>query len=175
MPDMTAEEKAALYDEVAQDKGLFRQLQRALAAKHPDVRVPEVELSQDIEAVQAKAQKDIDDLKAQLQAEKDARVAAEALAQAKAEHGLDDESLKAATEFMQKNGITDLDTGLKFQRLAAAEDARKAAIQDRNTMALPAGFMDALKDRRGARRRNLYAGLNALREQTRHANVLATL
>ena len=175
MSDLTNEQKLQLFDEVTRDKGLYRQIVKKLADAHPDTYIPEVELGNEIEALQGEHAKQIESLRAEMQAERDARIAAEATFKAKQEHGIDDAQLGDVTKFMQENGINDLDAGLKFKRLSDAEAIRaNTRIEDRSTLQLPAQFAEAVKNRRGYRRRKLYEGIDELRKQGARAAILAT-
>lgn len=175
MADLTNEQKLQLFDEVSKDKGLYRQIVKKLADAHPDAYIPEVELGNQIEASNAEHAKQLEALRAELQAEKDARITAETTIKAKQEHGIDDAELGEVAEFMQKNGINDLDAGLKFKRLSDAEAVRaNTRIEDRTTMQLPTQFAEALKNRRGYRRKKLYEGIDELRKQGARAAILAT-
>lgn len=175
MADLTNEQKLQLFDEVSKDKGLYRQIVKKLADAHPEAYIPEVELGNQIEAATKAQSEQLEALRAELQAEKDARVAAEATIKAKQEHGIDDAQLGEVAAFMQKNGINDLDAGLKFKRLSDAEAVRaNTRIEDRTTMQLPAQFAEALKNRRGYRRKKLYEGIDELRKQGARAAILAT-
>lgn len=175
MTDLTAEQKLQLFDEVSKDKGLYRQIVKKLADAHPDAYIPEVELGNQIESLQTEHAKEIESLRAEMQAERDTRVAAEQAIKVKQEHGIDDAQLGKVSEFMQKNGINDLDAGLKFMRLSDAEAVRaNTRIEDRTTMQLPAQFAEAVKNRRGFRRKRLYEGIDELRKQGVRASILAT-
>lgn len=170
----------SLVDELRRiDPALYRKAVSKLAEAHPEVDVPEVRLANEMDAVRAESARQIDELKSALQAEKDSRVAAEALAKVKAESGLDEKGLEATTKFMQDNGITDINAGLKFQRLTEAEAARnKIEPQDRNTMALPQGVKDVVSgkiSRQRYRRGRLYEGLTELRTQQARAERLASM
>lgn len=174
MADLTEEQKLQLFDEVVADKGLYRQIVKKLAKDHPETYLPEVELANDIEQIKADQRKEIDDLKSQLQAEKDSRVAAAEIARVKAAAGLDDKSLADTTAFMEKNGITNMDAAIKFKQLSDADAARRVSPEDRSTMKLPKDFAPWLKDRRGARRAAIYAGIAEVQEANRRAAILAT-
>lgn len=175
MADLSNEQKIQLFDEVSKDKGLYRQIVKKLADAHPETYIPEVELGNQIEASTKAQSEQLEALRAELQAEKDARVAAEATIKAKQEYGIDDAQLGEVAAFMQQNGINDLDAGLKFKRLSDAEAVRaNTRIEDRTTMQLPTQFAEALKNRRGYRRKKLYEGIDELRKQGARAAILAT-
>lgn len=174
MPDLSEEQKLQLFDEVVADKGLYRQIVKKLAKDHPETYLPEVELANDIESIKADHRREIDELKAQLQSAKDEQVAAAEIARVKAAAGLDDGGLKAAAEFMEKNGITNMDAAIKFKRLSDAEDARHVPPEDRSSMKLPKDFGPWLKDRRSARRAAIYSGIAEIQEANRRAAILAT-
>ena len=175
MADLSNEQKIQLFDEVSKDKGLYRQIVKKLADAHPETYIPEVELGNQIEAAKAEHATALESLRAELQAEKDARVAAEALIKIKQEHGVDDAQLGEVAQFMQQNHIEDFDAGLKFKRLSDAEAVRaNTRIEDRTSMKLPAQFAEAVKNRRGYRRKKLYEGIDELRKQGARAAILAT-
>ena len=175
MAELTPEQKLQLFDEVTKDKGLYRQIVKKLATDHPETYIPEVELGNEIDSLRDAHAKEIETLRAEMQAEKDARTAAEQTLKAKQEHGLNDASLAEVSTFMQENGITDLDKGLKFKRLSDAEAIRaNTRLEDRNSMKLPDSFAEAIKNRRGFRRKRLYEGIDALRKQQARADLLAT-
>lgn len=173
--ELTQEQKLSLLDEVMADKPLYRQIVKKVAEKHPDVYLPEVELGNEIDALRAESDKKLADVQAELQKERDARAAEAAMLAAKQTHGIDDAELAATTKFMAEHNIGNLDDGLRFKSLSDAAD-RKAAetFEDRNTMRLPDSFGAALKDRRGQRRKALYAGLQSLRRGAAHADILST-
>lgn len=176
MPDLTQEQKIALLDEVMQDKPLYRQIVRKVAERHPETYIPEVELGNEVDALRQSHADSVASMQAELQAERDARTAAEAMLKVKQEHGLNDKDVIEVTKFMAENQISDLDKGLKFMRLSEADAARTAQQKtgDRSTMALPAGFEEALKDRRSYRRKNLYQGLAEVNRALSRADRLAT-
>lgn len=175
MTDLTPEQKLQLFDEVTKDRGLYRQIVKKLATDHPETYIPEVELGNEIEQLRATHAEELGKLKAEMQAERDARAASEQTIKAKQELGLDDKGLEDVSKFMQDNGITDMDAGLKFKRLSDSESARmQARVEDRSTMQLPENFKEALKNRRGTRRRKLYEGIDALRKQQARAELFAT-
>lgn len=175
MADLSNEQKIQLFDEVSKDKGLYRQIVKKLADAHPETYIPEVELGNQIEAATKAQSEQLEAMRAELQAEKDARVAAEAMIKIKQEHGIDDSKLGEVASFMQENGIEDFNAGLKFKRLSDAEAVRaNTRIEDRTTMQLPAQFAEALKNRRGYRRKKLYEGIDELRKQGARAAILAT-
>lgn len=174
MSDLSLEQKAALYDEVSRDRGLFRQMQRGLAQLHPEMSIPEVELEDRITAISRDAEERAQKLEQELAAERAERQAEKAALEIKARHGIDDSELGVVAETMQKNGITNFDTALKFHKLESEQSKREQPLADRLSMRMSDSFAAGLKNRRGQRRANLYAALNETRAAARHANFLST-
>src|SRR5579859_88779 len=179
MPALDEQEIAVLAELQTSDPTLYRKLRgealRAAAKLHPDIVVPEVEMGNAIDALRTDHEKSLAEVKAQLEAERNARAKAEALASARENHGLAPAEIGQVEKFMEENKIQDFDAGVRFMRLQQSESAKmKNGVPTSGMMELPPNFADALKDRRGARRRNLFAAVSDLRKAQNRADFLAT-
>lgn len=179
MPALDDQEIAVLSELKTSDPALYRKLRgealRAAAKLHPDIVVPEVEMGNAIDELRTAHEKNLTEIKAQLEAERAARTKAEALASAREKHGLAPTEIGQVEKFMEENQIQDFDAGVRFMRLQQAEGAKmKNGVPTTGMMELPTNFADALKDRRGSRRRNLFAAVADLRKAQNRADFLAT-
>lgn len=179
MPALDEQEIAVLAELKASDPALYRKIRaealRSAAKLHPDIVVPEVEMGNAIDQLRADHEKNLGEVKAELEAERAARAKAEAIAAAREKHGLAPAELGQVEKFMTENKIDDFDAGVRFMRLQESEAAKmKNGVPTSGMMELPANFAEALKDRRGARRRNLFSALGDLRTQERRNAFLAT-
>lgn len=179
MPALDEQEIAVLAELKTSDPALYRKLRtealRSAAKLHPEVVVPEVEVGEAIDQLRADNEKSVGALKAELEAERAARASAEAVAAAREKHGLAPAEVEHVKQFMDENKIEDFDAGVRFMRLQESQAAKmKDGVPTTGRMELPANFAEALKDRRGARRRNLYSAVADLRTAQRRADFLAT-
>jgi hypothetical protein len=179
MPALDEQEIAVLAELKTSDPALYRKIRadalRAAAKLHPDIVVPEVEMGNAIEQLRADQDKTLGEMRTQLEAERAARAKAEAVASAREKHGLAPAEIGQVETFMTENKIDDFDAGVRFMRLQQSQSAKtKDGVPTSGMMELPPSFGEALKDRRGARRRNLYAALNDLKTQERRNAFLAT-
>lgn len=179
MSALDEQEIAVLAELKTSDPALYRKIRgealRAAAKLHPDIVVPEVEMGDAIEKLRAEHAKHLDELKAELAAEHAARTKAEAVADAREKYGLAPDEVGQVEKFMGEHKIDDFESGVRFMRLQQSAAAQtKDGVPTTGMMELPANFAGALKDRRGARRRNLFSALNDLRTQERRNAFLAT-
>lgn len=179
MPALDEQEIAVLAELKASDPALYRKIRReALSAAsklHPEIVVPEVEMGNAIDSLRTEHEKSLAEMRAELEAERAARAKAEALASAREKHGLAPTEIGEVQKFMEENQIQDFDAGVRFMRLQQAEGAKmKNGVPTSGMMELPTNFAEALKDRRGARRRNLFAAVGDLRKAQSRADFLAT-
>ena len=179
MPALDEQEIAVLAELKSSDPALYRKIRgealRAAAKLHTDIVVPEVEMGHAIEQLRADHEKSLTEVKAQLDAERAARAKAEALAAAREKHGLAPSEIGQVEKFMKDNQIQDFEAGVRFMRLQQAEGAKmRNGVPTSGMMELPTNFAEALKDRRGARRRNLFAAVSDLRKAQNRADFLAT-
>ena len=179
MPALDEQEIAVLAELKTSDPALYRKIRgealRAAAKLHPDIVVPEVEMGNAIDQLRADHEKNLGEMKAQLDAERAARAKAEAVASAREKHGLAPAEVGQVEKFMEEHKIDDFESGVRFMRLQESQAAQtKNGVPTTGMMELPSNFADGLKDRRGARRRNLFSALNDLRTQERRNAFLAT-
>lgn len=179
MPALDEQEIAVLAELKTSDPALYRKIRGealgAVSKLHPEIVVPEVEMGNAIASLRADHEKNLSEVKAQLEAERAARAKAEALAAAREKHGLAPSEIGQVEKFMEENQIADFESGVKFMRLQESQAAKmKNGVPTTGMMELPSNFADGLKDRRGARRRNLFSALNDLRTQERRNAFLAT-
>lgn len=178
MPTLDENEVAVLSELKSADPALYRKLRaealRASSKLHPDVVIPEVDLENRLDAIQTASDTKLAKLEADLEAEREARAKAEAVVAAREQHGLAPDDLPKVEKFMAENKIDDFDAGVRFMRLQEAEAAKAAGPATNGLMQLPANFSDALKDRRGARRKNLFGALDDLRKNARRNAIFAT-
>lgn len=179
MPALDEQEMAVLAELKTSDPALYRKIRgealKAASKLHPEIVVPEVEMGNAIDELRAASEKQLGEMKDQLEAERTARAKAEAVAAARERHGLSPDELGKVEKFMEENKVDDLDAGIRFMRLQESAAAKtKDGIPTSGMMELPTNFAESLKDRRGARKRNLYAALNDLRTAQRRADFLAT-
>lgn len=172
MADLSDPEKIALYNVVSANPELSRVMQRGIAKLHPEIRMPEVELEDAIASARSESADEISALRAQIEQERAERIADNATAQVKQAHGLDDAGLADVAGYMEKNGITSIDSAIKFRELESRSRNDQTAVEDRMTMRMPEGFAEGLKNRRAARRKNLFAGLAEVRSAQRRASFL---
>lgn len=179
MPSLDENEIAVLAELKTSDPALFRKLRRealgAASKLHPEIVVPEVEMSNAIDAMRTEHQTALSELQARVDAAEAARAKAEALAAAREQHGLAPAEIGQVQKFMEENQIQDFDAGVRFMRLQQSDAAKmKDGVPTSGMMELPTNFAEALKDRRGARRRNLFKAVGELRTAQHRADFLST-
>lgn len=179
MPSLDENEIAVLAELKTSDPALYRKIRgealRAASKLHPEIVLPEVEMGNAIEQLRADHEKNLGEMRAQLDAERAARAKAEALAAAREQHGLAPDEIGRVEKFMEENQIQDFNSGVRFMRLQESTAAKmKDGVPTSGMMELPTNFAEALKDRRGARRRNLFKAVGELRETQRRADFLST-
>jgi hypothetical protein len=179
MSALDEQEIAVLAELKTSDPALYRKIRaealRSAAKLHPDIVVPEVEMGNAIDQLRADQDKTLGEMRTQLEAERAARAKAEAVASAREKHGLAPAEIGQVETFMADNKIDDFDAGVRFMRLQQSQSAQtKNGVPTSGMMEFSASFGDALKDRRGTRRRNLFSALNDLKTQERRNAFLAT-
>ena len=118
MDELKPEQKAALYDEIMSDGASRKLAMKTLAAKHPDVYVPEVEVDRAIDEKTKVLSEQLTALQDEREKEKVVHKLEQERAEVRAKYGLSTSGLEDVQKFMVENSISSFEKGVELKRLA---------------------------------------------------------